>query len=208
MNRNTLISIISFAVLLNLPFAAHAIIEITSVIHISAGNNCDGKIDITASGPVGNGIYPCTFEWTGPNGFMATTEDLDKLCKGGIYVVKITFADGSCSVSLSITLVKCNSFQPIQQISTGAMTASPELPDDSFKLFPNPTSGLALLRYGALQPLSLRAFDAAGRMVLEKLDAFEKEETKIETPSFASGIYTLQIVTGQGTATKKLAVLR
>ncbi|MBC7776301.1 MAG: T9SS type A sorting domain-containing protein [Phycisphaerae bacterium] len=84
----------------------------------------------------------------------------------------------------------------------------PELPADSLQLFPNPTSGTALLRYGTLTPLSLRAFDAAGRMVLEKTNGFGKEETKIETGSFASGIYTLQIVTNQGTATKKLAVLR
>ena len=85
---------------------------------------------------------------------------------------------------------------------------APELPAGSLQLFPNPTSGTALLQYGVLRPLSLRAFDAAGRMVLEKIDGFEKEETKIETASLGSGIYTLQIVTEQGTATKKLVVMR
>ena len=57
---------------------------------------------------------------------------------------------------------------------------APELPGDSLQLFPNPTSGAALLRYGSLTPLSLRAYDAAGRLVLEKTNAFEKEETIIE----------------------------
>lgn len=85
---------------------------------------------------------------------------------------------------------------------------APELPGDSLQLFPNPTSGAALLRYGSLSPLSLRAYDAAGRLVLEKTNAFEKEETIIETTSFATGVYTLQIVTAQGTATKKLTVVR
>lgn len=85
---------------------------------------------------------------------------------------------------------------------------APELPADSLKLFPNPTSDIALLHYGALIPLSLRAYDAAGRLVLEKRNGFEKEETKIQTANLAAGVYTLQIVTGQGTAIKKLTVIR
>ncbi|MFN0214816.1 MAG: SprB repeat-containing protein [Saprospiraceae bacterium] len=115
MNCKTLISIISFAAFLHLPFAAQANIEITAVTQISTGN-CDGMIDITASGPTGNGIYPCTFEWTGPVGFIpppTSQEDLTGLCIPGIYVVKITFADGSCFVTLSINLMMCGAdFKP------------------------------------------------------------------------------------------------
>lgn len=85
---------------------------------------------------------------------------------------------------------------------------APELSADSLKLFPNPTSSTALLYYGKLTPLSLRAFDAAGRMVIEKTTGFEKEKTIIETATLASGIYTLQILTKEGTATKKLTVIR
>lgn len=88
------------------------------------------------------------------------------------------------------------------------LSKAPVLPADSLTLFPNPTATTALLRYGALQPFSLRAFDAAGRMVFEKTAGFEKKETIIETATLASGIYTLQIVTDQGVATKKLAVVR
>jgi hypothetical protein len=103
--------------LMHLPFTASAIIEITSFKPITPGNGCDGEINITASGPAGN-IYPCTFMWTGPNGFSATTEDITMLCTPGVYVVKITFADGSCSVSLSVTIVKCSAaFQPLQTVT-------------------------------------------------------------------------------------------
>jgi hypothetical protein len=85
---------------------------------------------------------------------------------------------------------------------------APELPGDSLQLFPNPTSGSAVLRYGSLFPLSLRVFDAAGRMVMEKTSNFEKVETVLETSTFAAGVYNLQIVTDQGSVTKKLAVVR
>ena len=85
---------------------------------------------------------------------------------------------------------------------------APELPDDSISLFPNPTADAALLQYGNLTPLALRAYDAAGKLVLEKLGTFEKTATEINTSTFAAGIYSLQIVTEQGIATKKLVVVR
>lgn len=85
---------------------------------------------------------------------------------------------------------------------------APELPGDSLQLFPNPASGSVVLRYGNIRPLSLQAFDAAGRLVLEKTGDFAKEESILEIASFSAGIYSLQIVTDQGTATKKLAVIR
>ncbi len=84
---------------------------------------------------------------------------------------------------------------------------APELPAGSIQIFPNPTAGSTLLRYGALRPLSLRVYDAAGRMVFEQVNAFANEETILETATFSSGIYTLQIVTEQGTATKKMVVM-
>lgn len=85
---------------------------------------------------------------------------------------------------------------------------APELPGDSLQLLPNPTSGVALLRYGSLSPLSIRAYDGAGRLVLEKTSGFEKEETVLETSTLTAGIYTLQVVMEEGTVTKKLVVVR
>ncbi len=113
MRYNNVLSIIFFIVLLQLPFTANAVIEVTSVTPIANNISCDGAVNITAIGTAG----PFTFEWTGPNGFMASTEDLNGLCNPGVYVVKVIFADGSCYMSLSATVVKCNlAFQPIQVV--------------------------------------------------------------------------------------------
>ena len=90
----------------------------------------------------------------------------------------------------------------------GLLLKAPELPADSLKLFPNPSAGTALLWYGSLQPLSIRAFDAAGRLVMEQIGNFDKQETRIETADWASGVYTLQILTQEGVSVKKLAVAR
>jgi hypothetical protein len=85
---------------------------------------------------------------------------------------------------------------------------APELPADSLQLFPNPSSDVALLKYGKIVPTALRIYDAAGRLVQERNGDFEKEETRIQTNMLPAGIYTLQIVTPQGTAIKQLAVMR
>lgn len=133
MSHNNILTIV-IGVFLHLPFTASAIIEITSVKHITTGF-CDGEIDLTAEGPPGNGIYPCTFEWTLPDGTTTDQEDLINLCEPGVYVVKITFADGSCNTSLSVTLVKCSlAFQPLQTIKDEC----PGLGNGSILITPSP----------------------------------------------------------------------
>lgn len=134
MSKISFFSTLILGALLSLPFTASAIIEITSVKHITTGF-CDGEIDLTAEGPPGNGIYPCTFEWTLPDGTTTDQEDLINLCEPGVYVVKITFADGSCNTSLSVTLVKCSlAFQPLQTIKDEC----PGLGNGSILITPSP----------------------------------------------------------------------
>jgi hypothetical protein len=51
-------------------------------------NNCsDGAIDITVNG----NFAPFTFQWSGPNGFSATTEDINGI-KSGMYSVTVVDA--------------------------------------------------------------------------------------------------------------------
>ncbi len=71
-----------------------------SVTDISCFGNCDGSIDLTTSGGVGN----YTFEWSGPNGYANTIEDIDELCPGDYYV---TVTDGNgCTATLSETITE------------------------------------------------------------------------------------------------------
>ena len=60
-----------------------------------------GAIDIELEGV----CQTAQFQWTGPDGFSATTEDIDNLDLAGVYNVTIT--DGACSEYLSITLCCC-----------------------------------------------------------------------------------------------------
>ena len=91
----------SFNVNLPAPLA----VTLTPVIlpfgqHISCHGGSDGAIDLAMSG----GTIPYSFQWSGPNGYTNTAEDLSGLA-AGTYQVTVTDANG-CSTSGDLTLVE------------------------------------------------------------------------------------------------------
>lgn len=68
--------------------------------HVSCPGNFDGSIDLQIT----SGTGPFTYSWTGPNGFTATTEDINGL-EAGTYTVIITDLAG-CSITENLTLVE------------------------------------------------------------------------------------------------------
>lgn len=60
--------------------------------------SCDGAIDFTISG----GSAPYSYSWSGPNGFVAVTQDITALCVG-TYSVTATDLNG-CTTTQTITL--------------------------------------------------------------------------------------------------------
>ncbi|NPD47967.1 SprB repeat-containing protein, partial [Lentimicrobium sp. S6] len=69
-----------------------------SVTHVTCNDLTDGAIDITAT----DGVGAYDYDWTGPNGFTSTDEDLSGL-EGGDYTVVVTDAN-SCSSTAIITV--------------------------------------------------------------------------------------------------------
>lgn len=64
----------------------------------------------------------------------------------------------------------------------------------SYKLYPNPTNGLAALEIdlpGGPATTNLRLVDALGRTVLEQ--PILADNTMIDTRSFATGVYWVQV---------------
>jgi gliding motility-associated-like protein len=65
-----------------------------SITNVSCSSLLDGAIDISVNGPVGTP----TFSWTGPNGFVAATEDIFSL-ETGQYDVIVVDQDGCSSTA-------------------------------------------------------------------------------------------------------------
>ncbi len=67
------------------------------------GNLCDGLDDGAIDLTVGGGVAPFSINWTGPNGFVSTNEDLSALVAGQ-YVANVTDAN-NCSAQLAANIV-------------------------------------------------------------------------------------------------------
>jgi Secretion system C-terminal sorting domain len=88
-----------------------------------------------------------------------------------------------------------------------AVSKAPELPADSIDLFPNPTTGVAVLQYGDIRMDEVRVYDAAGRLI-QVLNNLEKGNTTINMNDLPVGVYHLRLLSNAGQITKKLAVIR
>ena len=81
---------------------------------VSCADGSDGSISITATGGTG----PYAHEWSGPNGFSATTQSISAVAPGA-YTYTITDSNG-CSAAESFTLTA----PPPMSLSAMAATAN------------------------------------------------------------------------------------
>ncbi|MDP4763772.1 MAG: T9SS type A sorting domain-containing protein [Salibacteraceae bacterium] len=152
-----------------------------SVQGVSMGN--DGAIDLNVSG--GSGTK--TFSWSGPNGFTATTEDLENITNG-TYTVIVTDGNGcDTSVSISVELTGINNLENL-----------------SFSMYPNPTDGAVTIATKT-NINSVRVLDVLGNLVNE--NSF-KNRTKVDLnlTNLNSGLYLIEVTTEDGIHLKKLTI--
>lgn len=97
----------------------------------------DGTIDLAVNGGVGN----YTYSWTGPDGFTASTQDLNNLV-GGTYTVVIG-DDANCTASTSATIVISGAMDADVYRSTYGGVNIPCVGDSSGVLEVNVSGGTA-----------------------------------------------------------------
>lgn len=145
----------------------------TSLTHELLGN--DGAVNLSISG----GTPPYSFDWTGPGGFTATTEDISGLTEG-VYNVTITDANG-CSFSISNVTI------------TSSVTISEN--GIEFNIYPNPAQKEFTLALGEGQNVTLVLYDALGNIVLSQEAT---KTTTIGVSTLAKGIYVYTITDQSG----------
>ena len=75
------------------------VLEYGDGFNVSCAGECDGAIDINNITSIG----PYTIQWTGPDGYSSTDEDINNLCAGD-YTLEVTDSLG-CTYSFDTTLV-------------------------------------------------------------------------------------------------------
>lgn len=143
----------------------------------------DGAIDVTATGGTG----AITYNWSGPNGFTANTEDLDSLEEGN-YSLLLTDARG------------CDSVFNYLVFATGIS----EVSQHHFLIYPNPAhDALTLVAGTSLNQYVIR--DLLGNIVLFETNLNESKKT-IDISRLTTGLYLVEVNTADGTYLKKLTI--
>ena len=152
----------------------------------SADGAADGSIDLTANGGTGD----LSFEWTGPNGFTADTEDIDGL-ENGTYEVTVTDENG-CTETFSTDVVT-----GIFELASGI----------TFTVSPNPSTGMFVLNIDGLngEKVNYNVLDASGRIIAsEQLSAAQATRHEVSLFNVANGMYFMNITVGEFTTTTRI----
>ncbi len=114
--------------------------EITYVISPATSENSnDGAIDLTIDGDTG----PYTVEWTGPNNYTSTDQDITDLDNGN-YKVEVFFGNGDCSINVDIEVDICEDIWDDIDISSTVTPMSIDLNDGAIDLTIEGAAGYSL----------------------------------------------------------------
>ena len=134
------------------------------ITSVSCFGTSTGAINLTPGG--GSGAF--SFNWTGPNGYKAFTEDISNV-KAGTYAVTITDAAG-CSLSASYTVT-----QPSAALTAAAVKTDITICGGTGSITVNATGGTTAYQYklnsGTPQPGNVFSGLATGTYTITVTDA-------------------------------------
>jgi hypothetical protein len=156
-------------------------LDATSTTTVETEGN-DGSINLTVSG----GVAPYTYDWSGPNGFSADTEDLSSIVAGD-YEVEITDAIG-CTY--------------VHTVTVGSVVGLAELNESMFNVFPNPTTGSFTIQTSVNGRVEILGTN--GQLVAS--ETIEAGDQVKNLNQFESGVYTIRMISENGVSIKKLVL--
>jgi len=169
-----------YAITVNPQINASATLSDYNSFNVSFFGGSDGAIDLSVNG--GSGLY--SYSWTGPNGFAATTQDINNLAAGD-YTVAID--DGVCPpVLLNFTLT-----QPPELLFEEDLSAHVDL-----VCFGDSDGALGIvITQDSVAPYTFEIFDSSGTLVTSIINMFGP--TQVVT-GLSAGIYTVRITDANG----------
>lgn len=162
------LSALCFLLTLSTGFAG----DLSGVVTDATSSATDGAIDLTITG----GVSPYTVSWTGPGGFMASTEDISSLAYG-LYTV--TVSDLYCGEATTTFMV--DSAAP-----SGITTLSPI---SELSIYPIPFQEDITIDFESSEnaELDMLLIDVTGKVVFSGQQNVTEGENKFSL-SFAKGM--------------------
>lgn len=167
-------------------FATYAIADdLTFLVKNTVKGDTSGSIDLSISG----GTAPYQVNWQGPNGFIATTEDIDNLVAG---TYSVTVTDRYCGMVTSTVVVK------------DFLTSIDELLAEQIIVFPNPTTTTVQISLPAgFKNYQFKIINAVGETMTEKMN-LTSLQFSIDMNHFSSGVYIIEILQDNTLYRKKI----
>ncbi len=142
----------------------------------------DGAIDANVSG--GTGAF--TFAWSGPDGYTASTEDINDI-EIGDYTLIVTDANG-CSDTMVFTV---------------ELTGLTNLGSEGLKLYPNPATESIMLTSANILS-TYRMTDLLGNLVYSGTST--KNTLELDVRQLPEGVYLIEVETIKGLHLQKVTV--
>lgn len=138
----------------------------------------DGSVNLTVIGGTG----PFTFDWSGPDAFTSTDEDISGLVNG-IYECEITDANGCVHVEEGVLVRSQLSITEFNQ---------------SIQIYPNPSTGQFTVSSTGSNLTTITVYDLSGRVILTESLSNTIQMTMIDLTRVSSGTYLIELTTEQG----------
>jgi hypothetical protein len=138
---------------------------------IMQGN--DGAVSVVASG--GSGIY--SYQWSGPQGFSSSAQNINNLSFPGFYYLTVTDVNG------------CTAFSQVQLV---IMTGTEKFEKEKVIVYPNPVSNLLQIDNPNTELLRYELSDVLGRTLLNGEN--QEAHFKLNMSQLLTGTYLLKIV--------------
>jgi hypothetical protein len=152
-----------------------------------------GSVDAAISG---TGAAPYNYEWTGPNGFMATTKNIDDLADPGAYYLTVTDVFGCSGSDTAVVAGKVN----VTELE-GAI---------KMKIAPNPNNGDFILN-GNVRisgEYEIEVYTITGIKVYEKwVNIHSDFSLPIHMENSQKGMYILKIASPEGQSHTQVIVI-
>lgn len=160
--------------------------DLTATITHTSPGKTDGAIDLTVTG----GTAPYTYSWTGPNGSIGTSEDLNNLPEG---TYSVTVTDKYCGIAkLSVKIAS----SPV-----GISTVSNQ---HNISVSPNPTDELFNIHTDvSLNNAAVHVVSISGKIVQQQ-ENLSGNDFKIDVSSLSTGIYFVEVISDNKISRVKL----
>jgi hypothetical protein len=148
--------------------------DLTFVVTDATGATSTGAIDMSVAG----GVSPYTYNWSGPSGFTANTEDIGGLASG-TYTVTVT--DLYCGIATYTVFV---------DVTTGIAEKNP---GPALSVFPNPANSHITISSGdPLKDATVKLIGLNGKTLVEEKN-ISGNSFSMDISKQTSGIYFIEI---------------